>query len=160
MYYFIGHDDPAPDPQVRYQAVTAAHITHMLRDTIEDTQAGYFNIPREVLHRRAISPYDVKSRAYREWVCGRVRWRKNFKAGRKVLPRLKACAAAWRVMPIPLEWMLRAIERDNYCLRSAYPERKSLWASLWMGCTIMLSMFTPLWNKNGRRNSAKMTCPD
>ena len=103
MYYFIGHNDPAPDPQVRYQAVTAAHITHMLRDTIEDTQAGYFNIPREVLHRRRHLPVRCKKlglpgmglRASPPW---RVRISKR--AG-KVLPRLKACAAAWRVMPIP-----------------------------------------------------------
>jgi phytoene/squalene synthetase len=163
MYYFIGHNDPAPDPQVRYQAVTAAHITHMLRDTIEDTQAGYFNIPREVLHRRAISPYDVKSWAYREWVCGRVRLaRKNFKAGRKSLAQVKSlrCRLAGYAYTARFEWMLRAIERDNYCLRAEYPERKSLRASLWMGYAILTSTFAPLWNKFGPHHSTKMSCSD
>ncbi|MEN4099150.1 MAG: squalene/phytoene synthase family protein, partial [Anaerolineaceae bacterium] len=36
LYYFIGHDDPGPHNHARYLAVTAAHITHMLRDAFED----------------------------------------------------------------------------------------------------------------------------
>ncbi len=52
MYYFIGHDDPSPNHEARYLAVTAAHIIHMLRDALEDTEAGYFNIPREYLQAR------------------------------------------------------------------------------------------------------------
>jgi hypothetical protein len=38
--------------------------------------------------------------------------------------------------------MLRAIERDHYCLRLEYPERKSLRAGLWMGWLTLSSMFT------------------
>ncbi len=49
IYFFIGHDDPSPCHEARYLAVTAAHITHMLRDTLEDVDNGYFNIPSEVL---------------------------------------------------------------------------------------------------------------
>jgi len=30
---------------MRYLAVTGAHITHMLRDAVEDAEAGYYNIP-------------------------------------------------------------------------------------------------------------------
>src|SRR6185369_5839891 len=33
MHYFIGHGCYAPQNKARYLAVTAAHITHMLRDT-------------------------------------------------------------------------------------------------------------------------------
>ena len=45
MRYFIGHGAFAPQDETRYLAVAAAHITHMLRDTYDDVQAGYFNIP-------------------------------------------------------------------------------------------------------------------
>src|SRR5512136_217511 len=41
LHYFIGHGDFAPQDETRYLAVSAAHITHMLRDTLDDVQAGY-----------------------------------------------------------------------------------------------------------------------
>ena len=55
MHYFIGHCCYSPHNEARYLAVTAAHITHMLRDTFDDVQAGYYNIPREVLDAKIIS---------------------------------------------------------------------------------------------------------
>src|ERR1051325_1628040 len=67
MHYFIGHCCYSPQDETRYLAVTAAHITHMLRDTFDDIQAGYFNIPREVLNTNRISPFDIDSKAYRSW---------------------------------------------------------------------------------------------
>src|SRR5262245_8714746 len=45
MHYFIGYGDFAPQDESRYLAVSAAHITHMLRDTFDDVQTGYYNIP-------------------------------------------------------------------------------------------------------------------
>jgi phytoene/squalene synthetase len=135
MYYFIGHNDPPPSHESRYLAVTAAHITHMLRDALEDVEAGYFNIPHEYLQPKGISPLDVGSRSYREWVCGRVKLaRLYFKAGREATAQVKnlRCRLAGYAYTARFEWMLGAIERDNYCLRSEYPERKSLRASLWM----------------------------
>ena len=42
MHYFIGHGCKSPQDQTRYLAVSAAHITHMLRDTLDDVEAGYF----------------------------------------------------------------------------------------------------------------------
>ena len=68
MHYFIGHDAYAPQDETRYLAVSAAHIIHMLRDTYDDVQAGYYNIPREVLEANHIEPQDVHSEAYRAWV--------------------------------------------------------------------------------------------
>jgi phytoene/squalene synthetase len=56
MHYFIGHCCYSPHDETRYLAVTAAHITHMLRDTFDDVQAGYFNIPREVLDANHQNP--------------------------------------------------------------------------------------------------------
>ena len=46
MHYFVGNGAFAPHDETRYLAVSAAHITHLLRDTFEDAQAGYYNIPR------------------------------------------------------------------------------------------------------------------
>jgi phytoene/squalene synthetase len=145
LYYFIGHDDPSPRHEARYLAVTAAHITHMLRDALEDIEAGYFNLPREYLQARGISAQDVDSPAYREWVCGRVQLaRLYFQAGRECTARVKnlRCRLAGYAYTARFEWMLRAIERDNYCLRSEYPERKSLRAGLWMAWLTLSSLFT------------------
>ena len=68
LHYFIGHDDASPQGEMRYLAVTGAHITHMLRDAVEDAEAGYYNIPREVVAAHGIAPWDVESKAYRDWV--------------------------------------------------------------------------------------------
>ena len=148
LHYFIGHDNPTPYHDSRYLAVTAAHITHMLRDAIEDAEAGYFNLPREYLQTHGISPQDVESWDYRAWVCQRVELaRMYFKAGRKCTAKVKSlrCRLAGYAYTARFEWMLRTIERDHYCLRSEYPERKSLWAGLWMGCTTLVSVFAPAW---------------
>jgi phytoene/squalene synthetase len=158
IYYFIGHDDPSPVNEARYLAVTAAHIVHMLRDTSEDVQSGYFNIPQEVLQARRISPWDVKSAAYREWVCGRVQLaREYFKAGRECTRQVRnwRCRLAGYAYTARFEWMLRAIERDNYCLRPEYPERKGLWAGLWMVWTALTSMLaSPLIKTESRKLTA------
>ena len=157
LYYFIGHDDLAPYHKVRYQAVTASHITHMLRDTLEDVEVGYFNIPGEYLQMHRISPSDVKSPAYRRWVCGRVKLARGyFQKGREYLAQdknLRRRLAGYAYMA-RFEWMLRAIEGDNYCLRSEYPERKSLWAGLWMGWSAMVSMLASPWKNAGACNLA------
>jgi phytoene/squalene synthetase len=148
MYYFIGHDDPSPSHEARYLAVTAAHITHMLRDAFEDAQAGYFNIAREYLQTHGSSPEDVNSQAYREWVRGRVQLaRLYFKAGRECTSQVKnlRCRLAGFAYTARFEWMLRAIERDNYCLRPEYPERKSLRAGLWMIGLTLASMLASPW---------------
>ena len=60
IYYFIGHADPSPRHAARYLAVSAAHIVHMLRDALEDVDAGYFNIPRELLALRGMSPREAE----------------------------------------------------------------------------------------------------
>src|ERR1044071_7866896 len=72
MHYFIGHNGYAPHNESRYLAVTGAHIAHMLRDTFDDMQAGYYNIPREVLEAGCLGPQDIQSSTYRIWVQSRV----------------------------------------------------------------------------------------
>jgi len=150
LHFFIGHEDPTPYHEARYLAVTAAHITHMLRDTLEDTQIGYYNIPRGYLKIRDISPQDVDHEAYREWICGRVQLaRMYFKSSRDCLAKVKnlRCRLAGYAYTARFEWMLKAIERDNFCLRSSYPERKSLGAGLWISWTAFASYIGSLTKK-------------
>lgn len=144
LYHFIGHDDPSPRHEARYMAVTAAHITHMLRDAMEDVKSGYFNIPREYLQAHGISPWEVTNAAFREWVCGQVQLARGcFKAGRECTARVKnlRCRLAFYAYTTRFEWILNAIERDQYSLRPEYPERKSLRAGLWMTWRTLASMF-------------------
>ena len=90
LHYFIGHDDPSPRIPTRYLAVTGAHITYMLRDTFEDVNAGYFNIPCEFLISHKLNPCDIKNDAYRSWVKSRVQIaRLCFKTGRSYLAQIK-----------------------------------------------------------------------
>lgn len=147
MYHFIGHEVPAACHEARYFAVTAAHITHMLRDAVEDVQNGYFNIPREVLAQHGILPGDFASPAYREWVYGRVQLaRRYFKLGQECTARVKnlRCRLAGYAYTARFEWMLDAIEHDNYCLRPEYPERKSWRAGLWMAWSALTAFLTSL----------------
>jgi phytoene/squalene synthetase len=145
MDYFIGHKDPAPQHEARYLAVTAAHITHMLRDTRADIAAGYFNIPGEYLQKNGISPRDVENGSYRRWVCSRVRLaRRYFAGGRESITQNKNLRRrlAGFAYSARFEWMLRTIERDNYCLRYEYKERKGISAGLWMSWVTLRSMLS------------------
>ncbi|HUM70919.1 MAG TPA: squalene/phytoene synthase family protein, partial [Chloroflexota bacterium] len=76
LHHFIGHDDVCPSDEAppdggRYLAVTGAHITHMLRDMVEDTAVGYHNIPRELLETHGLTAPDIHHPACREWVQSR-----------------------------------------------------------------------------------------
>ena len=145
LYYFIGHEDPSPSHEARYLAVTAAHITHMLRDAVEDVDDGYYNCPRETLSSRGISPRDLSSPIYREWVCSRVKLaREYFKIGREYTSKVKnlRCRLAAYAYIARFEWMLDAIQRDRYYLRAEYPERKSLRTGIQIIWSTLASMFT------------------
>jgi len=135
LHHFIGNGDASPRGEARYLAATAAHITHMLRDTLEDTRAGYFNIPRECLEPHAILPYDVASDAYRRWVHGRVQLAQSyFKAGKTYLAQVEnlRCRIAGYAYIGRFEGVLDAIGREGYRLRSDYRDSKSLEAKLRM----------------------------
>ena len=128
LHYFIGHDDYSPQNDARYLAVSAAHITHMLRDTYDDVQAGYFNIPREVLDANHITPQNVESQAYQAWVWGRVQLaRSYFKYGKEHFRQVGnlRCRLAGFAYIARFEWLLDTIEREAYLLRPHYDERKS-----------------------------------
>ncbi len=143
MHYFIGHCCYSPHNEARYLAVTAAHITHMLRDTFDDVQAGYFNIPREVLNANHITPQDVNSDAYRSWVQERVQSaRRYFHAGREYLGQVQnpRCRLAGYAYAARFEWLLDTFESEGYCLRPQYNERKSIGTGLRMMASALSSM--------------------
>jgi phytoene/squalene synthetase len=142
MHYFIGHCCTSPHSDVRYLAVTGAHITHMLRDALEDAKAGYHNIPREVVAAHGIAPWDVESQAYRNWVRERVHQARGcFRIGRDYLAQVEnlRCRLAGYAYMHRFEGVLDCIEREDCLLRPQYLERKSpgrglgmvVWA-LWM----------------------------
>lgn len=143
MHYFIGHGCYSPRNEARYLAVTAAHITHMLRDTFDDVQAGYYNIPREVLDANHITPTDVGSEAYRAWVRSRVQLaRKYFRVGREYLNQVKnlRCRLAGFMYTARFEWLLDTIEREEYLLRPQYNERQSFGTGLRMSLDTLSSI--------------------
>ena len=139
LHHFIGHSCYSPRNDARYLAVSAAHITHMLRDTFDDAQAGYFNIPREVLETNHITPEDVGNHAYRTWVQGRVQLaRSHFRRGKEYFrqagnPRCRLAGFAYIAR---FEWLLDTFERENYLLRPEYDERKSFGTGLRMSLDI------------------------
>ena len=146
MHYFIGHGSSSPHDETRYLAVSGAHITHMLRDTYDDVQAGYYNIPREILEGNHIEPYDIHSKAYLAWVQSRVQLaRKCFQAGKDYLARVEEprCRLAGLAYTARFERLLDTIEREDYSLRPEYNERRSLGTGLQMGLST-LSAFLPL----------------
>ena len=144
IHYFIGHGEFAPRDETRYLAVSAAHITHMLRDTYDDVQAGYYNIPREVLEVNHIEPQDVHSDAYRAWVKSRVSLaREYFGTGKDYFARVQnpRCRLACFAYIARFDWLLDTFEREDYCLRPQYDERKSAGTGLRMSWLTLSAMF-------------------
>jgi hypothetical protein len=127
LHYFIGHNCASPHGEIRYMAVSGAHITHMLRDALEDAQVGYYNIPGELIVSNGIAPWDVESNAYRDWVQERVgKARACFRMGRDYLAQVEnlRCRIAGYAYIHRFEAVLDAIERTGYVLQARYPECK------------------------------------
>lgn len=144
MHTFIGHTCPPPPDQTRLMAVSAAHITHMLRDTLEDLQAGYFNIPVEYLDAHRITPFEVNHPAYREWVRVRVdQARHAFEAGNRYMQRVPClrCRLAGYAYMARFEGILDTIQQENYLLRHTYENAVSSekdWQRNW---SVLTSLF-------------------
>jgi phytoene/squalene synthetase len=173
LHYFIGHDCASPHDGARYLAATGAHIAHMLRDARDDTETGYFNIPHEVLSAHGISPQDIDSKAYRNWVKQRIhRAHTCFRAGRDYLAKIEnlRCRVAGYAYMRRFELVLDCIEREGCLLRNDYPERKGLrrraemigWA-LWMAVSYRrLAGLTRAWPARQRwpfRRTARNPSP-
>jgi menaquinone-dependent protoporphyrinogen oxidase len=123
MHHFIGNGAGAPSDPTRYMAVSGAHILHMLRDTYVDLRAGYWNIPGELLERHSIGPEDVHSDAYRAWVEARVRLASKYlEQGKAYLARVENMRhrVAGLAYVARFEWLIEALERDEFRLRPDY----------------------------------------
>ena len=148
LLYFIGHDQHALQNGARYLAATGAHITHLLRDTVEDIQAGYFNIPREYLAAKGIGPQDIESDPYRAWVQERANLaRACFKAGKEYLAQLEniRCRIAGYAYIARFEVVLEVIEKMEYRLAPEYPQNRGLGAGMRMsGSVLSLAFFPPV----------------
>ncbi|HET9589021.1 MAG TPA: squalene/phytoene synthase family protein [Anaerolineales bacterium] len=146
LHHFIGHSQPFSQNGGRYLAVTGAHIVHMLRDTLKDTEAGYFNIPREYMVAKGIGPQDVESDAYRAWVKERAKLaRACFRFGKDYSARLKniRCRIASYAYMARFEVILDAIERLDYRLVPEYPQ--GMRAGMRMsGSVLSLALFPPI----------------
>lgn len=146
MSYFIGSGADSPHDETRYSAVSGAHIVHMLRDTYADVQAGYFNVPREVLEASSIGPADVRCDAYRAWVSDRVRLARAYlNVGKDYFARVQS--RRHRLAGIAyiarFEWLIETLEREDFRLRPEYAERRSLAIGLRMGRYVVSSLARP-----------------
>jgi phytoene/squalene synthetase len=147
IQYFIGNGHPYRKTLDRNLAVTGAHITHMLRDTLEDLSCGLINVPAEYLNDHAVDIKDGNSEQFRQWVRGQVEMaRFFFQAGKTYIDSLDVlrCKLAGVWYCARFECVLNAIERDSYRLRAEYPERHSL--KIWLemvrlGIVVLLEHF-------------------
>jgi len=129
LHYFIGYARPAPRTPARTSAASAAHITHMLRDTNEDVAAGYYNIPRELLTAEGLAPSNLDHPVYRAWVQQRVaQARRGFELGRAYLAQVdsRRCRVAGFAYCARFEAVLDAIERNQYDLTAPLRPRSFL----------------------------------
>lgn len=142
LHYFIGHDQRTPQTDGRYLSVTAAHITHMLRDTHDDIRAGYFNVPVEFLRAHDLSPFDTTGRSFQTWVQMRAGLaRRLFEAGRQYWAQVEngRCRLAAYAYMARLEMVLDVIEGDGYVLRPEYSGCKTLGSAVRMGWSVLQS---------------------
>jgi phytoene/squalene synthetase len=157
LQYFIGNRHPYPAADNRYPAASAAHIAHMLRDTIQDTSDGFINIPGEYLEAHGIGPDDVDSPPFRTWVQKRVELaRRRFPEGKHYLDELDVlrCSIVGHWYCARFECVLNAIDRDGYILRTVYKERYRLssWLRIiWLGVSVTLRHIA----RRGRRLSGR-----
>jgi phytoene/squalene synthetase len=150
MFYFIGHQDPPPEKNNRYQAVFGSHVVHMLRDLMKDINVGYVNIPAEDLNVGTQFNLDANSEVFRKWVYERVLLaHHNLRSGKEYISQVAnlRCRLAGFAYLARFEWMTRLIERDGYCLRQNYPERKNYKALLWIIWRVLVSMLNVSWTK-------------
>jgi phytoene/squalene synthetase len=133
LQYFIGTGHAYPRTHDRVMAVTGAHITHMLRDMLEDLTAEIINIPAEYLVEYGMGMEDINSERFCQWVRERVELaRYCFQEGKTYIDSLEVlrCKLAGILYCARFECVLKAIERDRYRLRAEYPERHAL--KIWL----------------------------
>ncbi len=147
LQYFVGNGHPYPITDMRYSAALAAHITHLLRDMLPDMKDGFINIPREYLEAHHITPDDVQSTPYRDWVRSRSELaRELFQEGKSYLNEMNVLRTKivgyWYCARF--ESVLDTIENDGYILRPVYDERSkiSTWFKIaWLGFSVTVRHF-------------------
>lgn len=143
IQYFVGNCCPYPDTPYHYHAATAAHITHMLRDMVQDIEEGYVNIPSDYLEEHNINPGDITSLPFRAWVQARIELaREYFNEGKSYLDELDVlrCKIAGHWYCARFEGVLDAIERDGYRLRRDYSQHRKL--TTWIKMARLASSLT------------------
>jgi phytoene/squalene synthetase len=144
IQHFIGNGHPYPSAGNQYSAATAAHITHMLRDMVEDTAEGYVNIPREFLEAHGIGPDDMDSPTFQDWVRARVALARQYtREGKDYIDSLDVlrCKIAAYWYCARFECVLNAIEKDGFVLRARYGKPPQLLTWLRMaGLAVSLSL--------------------
>lgn len=129
IQYFIGNRHSYPRTPERILAVTGAHITHMLRDAVEDLSAGLINIPSEYLEAHSNDKRVINSEWFRLWVHEQVDLaRYCFRQGQAYIDSLEIlrCKLAGVWYSARFECILNAIERDGYQLHANYCESHAL----------------------------------
>lgn len=133
LQYFIGNGHPYPKTPERAMAVSGAHITHMLRDMLEDLPSGIINIPLEAITEYGISMEELDNQSFRQWVYGQTKKaRQDFLAGQGYINSISVlrCKLAGVWYLARFDCILNAIEQEGYRLQVDYPERHSL--ATWM----------------------------
>jgi phytoene/squalene synthetase len=141
LHCFIGHTRTPPESHARYLPAMAAHITHMLRDTYEDIELGYFNVPCELLESSGVGPRDVESASYRDWVSCRVHLARSYLMdGAAYLDQVQSgrCRLAGYAYMARFAGVLDTIEREGYRLRPRYPEFSQPKYALKVGGSVVL----------------------
>ena len=147
IQYFIKNGHPYPDGSNHYLAANGAHITHVLRDMIQDLAEGYINVPREYLEAAGVTPEDLDSPAINAWIQERVKLaREYFRDGKRYLDELDVlrCKIAGYWYCFRFEWVLDSIERDGYVLRTQYYVRRKwlTWFKMgWLAVSLTLRHF-------------------
>ena len=147
IQYFVGNRCSYPDNPYHYRAATAAHITHMLRDMVQDIEEGYLNIPCSYMEEHDISQGDINSLPFRAWVQARVELaREYFNEGKRYLDGMDVlrCKIAGYWYCARFEVILDTIERDNYRLRREYNQHRKLasWVKMaWLSITLTIQHF-------------------
>jgi phytoene/squalene synthetase len=155
LHHFIGNRCHYPRVEEQYDAATAAHVTHILRDMCEDVSSGFYNMPGEYLETHGIKLDEFDSVPFRKWVEMRVELaRRLFKSGKGYLTKVEnlRCRLAGFLYIARFEIVLDAIERDGYILRPEYNERKGIGA--WLK---MLRLGTTMMLKNPKSEKAQLS---
>jgi phytoene/squalene synthetase len=133
VYTFIGDRCGAPRTAARYLAADAAHIVHMLRDMHEDLEAGYINIPLEVLPGDHVRPEDLSLPQVKDWVRSRIETAHSyFRQGEAYLAQIgnSRCRMAGVLYALRFQGVMEAIEREDYQLCRDYSDCMSPMAAI------------------------------